>query len=108
VRNALLAVAMARHGTPGGETVLEGEAGFYHAYAGNNRGELRYSFTGDNHTDLAKITQGLGRDWMFLETLYRIYIFDGRLQHRPYRDNRPAVRGAQYPIRRHRPHRGAG
>ena len=73
MRNALLAVAMARHGTPGGETVLEGEAGFYHAYAGNNRGELRYSFTGDNHTDLAKITQGLGRNWMFLETLYRIY-----------------------------------
>ena len=52
VRNALLAVALARHGTPGGETTLEGEAGFYHAYAGNNRGELRYSFTGDNRTDL--------------------------------------------------------
>ena len=73
VRNALLAVALARHGTPGGETTLEGEAGFYHAYAGNNLGELRYSFTGDNRTDLAKITQGLGRDWIFLETLYRIY-----------------------------------
>jgi 2-methylcitrate dehydratase PrpD len=73
VRNALLAVAMARHGTPGGETVLEGEAGFYHAYAGNNRGELRYRFTGGNRTDLAEITNGLGRDWMFLETLYRIY-----------------------------------
>src|SRR3977135_1886801 len=73
VRNALLAVAMARHGTPGGETTLEGEAGFYHAYAGNNQGLLRYSFTGDNRADLAKITEGLGRDWMFLETLYRIY-----------------------------------
>src|SRR5229473_1145931 len=73
VRNALLAVALGRHGIPGGETVLEGEAGFYHAYAGNNRGELRYSFTGDNHADLAKITEGLGRDWIFLETLYRIY-----------------------------------
>src|SRR5881394_3067224 len=73
VRNALLAVAMARHGTPGGATTLEGEAGFYHAYAGNNRGELRYSFTGDNCTDMAKITKGLGRDWIFLETLYRIY-----------------------------------
>src|ERR1700682_640671 len=45
VRNALLAVAMAKHGTPGGETTLEGEAGFYHSYAGNNRGEVRYSFT---------------------------------------------------------------
>jgi hypothetical protein len=73
VRNALLAVALAKHGTPGGETVLEGDAGFYHSYAGNNRGELRYSFTGDNHADLAKITAGLGHDWRFLETLYRIY-----------------------------------
>jgi hypothetical protein len=73
VRNALLAVALAKHGTPGGETTLEGEAGFYHAYAGNNRGELRYSFTGDNRTDMAKITEGLGHDWIFRETLYRIY-----------------------------------
>src|SRR5947207_962289 len=73
VRNALLAVALARHGTPGGETTLEGEAGFYHSYAGNNLGLLRYSFTGDNRADLAKITDGLGRDWIFLETLYRIY-----------------------------------
>src|ERR1700730_6960781 len=73
VRNALLAVALAKHGTPGGETTLEGEAGFYHANAGNNRGELRFSFTGANRTDMAKITEGLGRDWIFLETLYRIY-----------------------------------
>jgi hypothetical protein len=64
---------MARHGTPGGETTLEGDAGFYHAYTGNNRGELRYSFTGDNRADLSRITQGLGQDWIFLETLYRIY-----------------------------------
>jgi hypothetical protein len=73
VRNALLAVALAKHGTPGGETTLEGEAGFYHSYAGNNQGLLRYSFTGDNRADLSKITAGLGRDWIFLETLYRIY-----------------------------------
>jgi 2-methylcitrate dehydratase PrpD len=73
VRNALLAVALAKQGTPGGETTLEGEAGFYHSYAGNNRGELRYSFTGDNRTDLMKITAGLGKEWIFLETLYRIY-----------------------------------
>jgi len=73
VRNALLAVAMARHGTPGGETTLEGEAGFYHAYAGNNLGRLTYSFTGRTSTELARITENLGRDWIFLETLYRIY-----------------------------------
>src|SRR5271167_4465273 len=73
VRNALLAVALAKHGTPGGETTLEGEAGFYHSYAGSNRGELRYSFTGTNRAELGEITRGLGRDWIFLETLYRIY-----------------------------------
>src|SRR5207253_2854053 len=73
VRNALLAVALAKHGTPGGETTLEGEAGFYHSYAGNNQGLLRYSFTGDNRASLDKIAEDLGRDWIFLETLYRIY-----------------------------------
>src|SRR3984957_19556339 len=73
VRNALLAVAMAKHGTPGGEPTLEGEAGFYHAYTGNNQGNLRYSFTGKNQTDLANITKNLRQDWFFLETLYRIY-----------------------------------
>ena len=73
VRNALLAVAMARQGTPGGETTLEGEAGFYHSYTGNNHGQLRYSFTGRNSTSLADITKNLGQDWIFLETLYRIY-----------------------------------
>jgi 2-methylcitrate dehydratase PrpD len=73
VRNALLAVAMARHGTPGGETTLEGDAGFYHAYTGNNLGRLAYSFTGHTRTDLRKVTEGLGQNWIFLETLYRIY-----------------------------------
>ncbi len=73
VRNALLAVAMARHGTPGGETALEGDAGFYHAYAGNNLGQLRYSFAGDNRADMSRITENLGQHWVFLETLYRIY-----------------------------------
>jgi 2-methylcitrate dehydratase PrpD len=73
VRNALLAVALAKHGTPGGETTLEGEAGFYHSYTGNNLGLLRYSYTGLNRAELTKITEGLGKDWIFLETLYRIY-----------------------------------
>jgi 2-methylcitrate dehydratase PrpD len=78
VRNALLAVAMARHGTPGGETVLEGEAGFYHAYTGNNQGKLTYSFDGNKtSTRLAEITAGLGDRWIFLETLYRIYSVAG-------------------------------
>ena len=73
VRNAMLAVALAQMGQVGGETTLEGEAGFYHAYTGNNQGKLTYSFVGDTQTSLDKITAGLGKDWMFLETLYRIY-----------------------------------
>jgi 2-methylcitrate dehydratase PrpD len=77
VRNAMLGVALAKHGYVGGETVLEGDAGFYHAYAGNNRGQLTYSFVGDTQTSLDTITANLGQDWMFLETLYRIYSIAG-------------------------------
>jgi 2-methylcitrate dehydratase PrpD len=73
VRNAMLAVALAQQGHVGGETVLEGEAGFYHAYTGNNTGRLSYSFAGATQANLASITAGLGKDWIFLETLYRIY-----------------------------------
>ena len=73
VRNAMLAAAMAKHGYVGGETVLEGDAGFYHAYAGNNSGRLSYSFVGETQANLENVTKDLGRDWMFLETLYRIY-----------------------------------
>ena len=73
VRNALLAVALATQGHIGGETVLEGDAGFYHAYAGTNKGELTYSFVGATQTSLDKITADLGKTWIFLETLYRIY-----------------------------------
>jgi hypothetical protein len=73
VRNAMLAVALAQQGYVGGETVLEGDAGFYHAYAGNNKGQLTYSFVGDTQTSLDKITADLGKAWLFLETLYRIY-----------------------------------
>jgi 2-methylcitrate dehydratase PrpD len=76
-RNAMLAVSLAQPGHVGGETVLEGEAGFYHAYVGNNRGLLTHSFTGDTRTSLEKITDRLGEDWMFLETLYRIYYTAG-------------------------------
>lgn len=73
VRNALLAVSLAKQGQIGGETVLEGEAGFYHAYAGNNLGKLTYSFVGATQTSLDNITANLGQEWLFLETLYRIY-----------------------------------
>ena len=77
VRNAMLAVSLARQGSRPRETALEGRAGFYHAFAGNNRGQLTYSFVGDTQTSLDKITANLGREWLFLETLYRIYSIPG-------------------------------
>jgi 2-methylcitrate dehydratase PrpD len=78
VRNAMLAVALAQQGRiAGGDAVLEGPAGFYHAYGGNNTGELTYSFAGDTHTSLDALTIDLGKAWRFLETLYRIYSIPG-------------------------------
>jgi 2-methylcitrate dehydratase PrpD len=77
VRNALLAVALARQGMRGGETSLEGEAGFYHSYTGNNQGKLSYVFTGPKTAPLDGIAAGLGERWYFLETLYRIYSIAG-------------------------------
>jgi len=73
VRNALLAVGLARQGIPGGETVFEGEAGFYFAYSGNKEGRLSHSFAGRRNADLAAITEKVGEHWVFLETLFRIY-----------------------------------
>jgi 2-methylcitrate dehydratase PrpD len=78
VRNAMLAVALAKRGqVGGGEAVLEGPAGFYKAFAGNNTGELTFSFTGERRTSLDTLTRDLGTTWMFLETLYRIYSIPG-------------------------------
>lgn len=77
VRNAMLAVTLAQAGHAGGETVLEGEAGFYHAFAGSNTGRLTYNFEGLTKTSIPKIAQNLGKDWIFLETLYRIYSISG-------------------------------
>ena len=74
-RNAMLAVALAgqRDGGGGDERVLEGDGGFYWAYAGDNEGQLIYSFVGDTQTSLDRITANLGEEWLFRETLYRIY-----------------------------------
>jgi 2-methylcitrate dehydratase PrpD len=76
-RNAMWAVALAKAGRRGRETALEGSAGFFQAYTGNNQGQLTYSFTGERQIALDRITANLGKEWMFLETLYRIYSIPG-------------------------------
>ena len=79
VRNAMLAVALAQQGpVPGGEAVLEGPAGFYHAYAGNNTGELSYSFVGDTAYEPRRASPPRSAcRGLILETLYRIYSIPG-------------------------------
>ena len=74
-RNAMLAVALAGQdgGSPEDDYILEQDGGFYWAYAGDNSGRLTYSFVGETQTSLDRITAGLGEEWLFLETLYRIY-----------------------------------
>ena len=73
VRNAMLAVALARQGHVGGETCSRATPASTTPTPAITRAGSRYSFVGDTQTSLGKITAGLGKDWMFLETLYRIY-----------------------------------
>jgi 2-methylcitrate dehydratase PrpD len=72
-RNALLAVLLARDGLIGGESTLEGDAGFYHAYAGNNEGNLLYAFNRVERASFDSITSDLGIRWEVMDTVFRIY-----------------------------------
>ena len=44
-RSGIMAALLARENLRGSETCLEGDAGFYNAFVGNNRGELSYTFS---------------------------------------------------------------
>ena len=73
-RNGVFAALIAREGhIKGAETSLEGDAGFYTAFTGNNKGKLSYSFTGKQQYSPADITQGLGKDWSLLTVMFRMY-----------------------------------
>jgi len=76
-RSAILAVLLARDGTKGSESALDGAAGFYHAYAGSNEGRLTYAFTGRRTARRAAATSALGRRWDMLNTAHRIYTVAG-------------------------------
>ncbi|MDA1128018.1 MAG: MmgE/PrpD family protein [Chloroflexi bacterium] len=77
-RSGITAALLARENLKGSESCLEGEAGFYNAFTGNNRGELTYSFRaeangGPDTTDLAKTVEGLGSRWELLHITPKIY-----------------------------------
>ncbi|GIT01894.1 MAG: hypothetical protein CM1200mP27_05190 [Chloroflexota bacterium] len=77
-RAGITAALLARENLHGSETCLEGEAGFYNAFTGNNRGELSYTFTpGDGGisgtTDIGQTVQDLGSRWELLHITPKIY-----------------------------------
>ena len=72
-RSGIMAALLAREDVRGSEEALEGPAGFYNAFTGNNRGELSYVFTGPNHVDFTPVTEGLGSRWELLHTVLKMY-----------------------------------
>ncbi len=72
-RNGIMAALLARENLQGSETALEGAAGFYHAFTGNNRGELTYAFGGPLQTSLEEVVTDLGHRWELLHVTPKIY-----------------------------------
>ena len=72
-RSGIMAALLARENLRGSEESLEGDAGFYNAFTGNNRGELSYVFQGPNRTDISNVVADLGTRWEVLHVTPKIY-----------------------------------
>ena len=79
-RSGITAALLARENLRGSETCLEGAAGFYNAFTGNNRGQLSHTFSfnppgdgGPGATDLAKTVADLGQRWELMHITPKIY-----------------------------------
>ena len=72
-RSGIMAALLAREDVRGSEEALEGPAGFYNAFTGNNRGELSYVFTGPQQVSFSPVTEGLGSRWELLHTVLKMY-----------------------------------
>ena len=72
-RNGIMAAMLAREQVRGSETALEGDAGFYNAFTGNNRGDLSYVFSGPDHVSLESVVEGLGERWELLHVTPKLY-----------------------------------
>jgi hypothetical protein len=72
-RNGIMAALLARENVKGSETSLEGEAGFYNAFVGNNRGELSYVFQGPDRVAIEDVVSELGSHWELMHVVPKIY-----------------------------------
>ena len=76
-RNGILAALLAREGTSGAESALEGETGFYYAFTGSNKGQLSFVFSGPDKIDLSKVTEKLGQHYELLDLNFILYRTSG-------------------------------
>jgi 2-methylcitrate dehydratase PrpD len=73
-RNGIMAALLARENVRGSELALEGEAGFYNAFTGNNQGELTHAFQeGPLQTGMANVVADLGSRWELMHVTPKIY-----------------------------------
>ena len=72
-RNGIMAALLAQEDVRGSEASLEGDAGFYNAFTGNNRGELSYVFQGPNRIELSSVVAGLGSRWELMHVTPKMY-----------------------------------
>ena len=72
-RSGVTAALLARENVKGSEYALEGDAGFYHAFTGNNQGKLSYVFTGPLETSVAAVAEDLGQRWEIMHVTPKIY-----------------------------------
>ena len=71
--NGITAALLAKDGVRGADLALEGDAGFYNAFTGNNRGELSYAFEGPLTTDVEAVGNGLGERYLLMDVTPKIY-----------------------------------
>ncbi len=78
-RNGIMAALLAQEDVRGSEASLEGDAGFYNAFTGNNRGELSYVFPSEPHgrtsnrVELSSVVAGLGSRWELMHVTPKMY-----------------------------------
>ena len=72
-RNGIMAALLAREQVRGSETALEGAAGFYNAFTGNNRGHLSYVFAGPEQVSFDSVVSELGERWELLHVTPKLY-----------------------------------
>ncbi len=72
-RNGIMSALLARENVRGSETALEGDAGFYNAFTGNNTGKLSYAFREPYQASLSDVVAGLGSRWELMHVTPKIY-----------------------------------